>query len=263
MPFTAAHPAAVLPLRNRLLLPWSGLVIGAMTPDFEYFFMGTVNAGSHSIPGLFIFCLPAGLAAWGLFHFLMKRPLAYLLPDEATRRVWGPATRQPEISARSLLAVGAAVVVGAASHLLWDAFTHGDRWGTHHIPELRLVLANIHGYYLTVYRLLQHISSFVGMAILAVALVRWYREQTLDRGMTPILSTGGKLAILAALFVTSAIPAIVFAILTSPPVVDGDSLQIFVWLTITSGLGFAILGSIIYSAVVMVAQRQMARIRAH
>jgi hypothetical protein len=39
MPFTFAHPAAVLPLRrfcpDRLV--WSALVIGTVSPDLEYF----------------------------------------------------------------------------------------------------------------------------------------------------------------------------------------------------------------------------------
>jgi hypothetical protein len=39
MPFTFAHPAIVLPLKH-LPKRWyslTGLIIGSMTPDFEYF----------------------------------------------------------------------------------------------------------------------------------------------------------------------------------------------------------------------------------
>ncbi len=37
MPFTLAHPAAVLPLRRLRLLRTVPLIIGAMTPDMPYF----------------------------------------------------------------------------------------------------------------------------------------------------------------------------------------------------------------------------------
>ena len=55
MPFTFSHPAAVLPLR---LLPrhWfslTGLVIGSMVPDFEYFLRSmrlTVNGRDNRAP---------------------------------------------------------------------------------------------------------------------------------------------------------------------------------------------------------------------
>ncbi|MGH8296134.1 MAG: DUF4184 family protein, partial [Steroidobacteraceae bacterium] len=37
MPFTLAHPAAVLPLRRAPLLRTVPLIIGSMTPDVPYF----------------------------------------------------------------------------------------------------------------------------------------------------------------------------------------------------------------------------------
>ncbi|NMD47764.1 MAG: DUF4184 family protein, partial [Propionibacterium sp.] len=46
MPFTFFHPAAVVPLlRVRVLVP-AALVIGAMSPDFEYFPRGARTPGT-------------------------------------------------------------------------------------------------------------------------------------------------------------------------------------------------------------------------
>src|SRR5581483_12465816 len=50
VPFTLAHPAAVLPLRRRGLV-FSALVVGSMAPDFEYFF-GLKRPISHTMPGI-------------------------------------------------------------------------------------------------------------------------------------------------------------------------------------------------------------------
>src|SRR5262244_1922382 len=82
MPFTLAHTAAVLPLARLLgkRVVFSALVIGSMTPDVAYVVPGLTRGPSHSLPGLFWFCLPVGLASYLLFHLLLKRPLAAALP---------------------------------------------------------------------------------------------------------------------------------------------------------------------------------------
>ena len=63
MPFTLAHPAIVLPLAaKKLRMSATGLVIGSMVPDFEYFIrMRTESKYSHTLAGLFWFDLPLGL----------------------------------------------------------------------------------------------------------------------------------------------------------------------------------------------------------
>ncbi|WP_240482010.1 DUF4184 family protein [Flavobacterium psychrophilum] len=41
MPFTFSHPAIILPLRYlpRQWFSLTGLIIGSLTPDFEYFWL--------------------------------------------------------------------------------------------------------------------------------------------------------------------------------------------------------------------------------
>ena len=75
MPLTISHPAASVSFA-RLNLPLSALVIGSMMPDFPYFIPALFSQSgfSHSIIGVFIFCLPVGLVSLGLFHFLIKYP---------------------------------------------------------------------------------------------------------------------------------------------------------------------------------------------
>src|SRR5262245_44725270 len=71
MPFTIAHSAVALPVLRWLRAPYaaSALVVGTMAPDFEYFLRLRPFASiSHTLPGLLVFCLPAGAAVLAAFH---------------------------------------------------------------------------------------------------------------------------------------------------------------------------------------------------
>src|SRR5882672_6336607 len=69
MPFTLAHPAAVLPLRRWPRLDFVALVIGSMTPDFGYYLLlPDMRLETHSFAGSLETCLPVGLLLVLLFH---------------------------------------------------------------------------------------------------------------------------------------------------------------------------------------------------
>ena len=54
MPFTFSHPAIVLPLKYlpKKWFSFTGLIIGSMTPDFEYFLRMKVKSDySHTLNG--------------------------------------------------------------------------------------------------------------------------------------------------------------------------------------------------------------------
>ena len=75
MPFTLAHPAAVLPLRRFCprFLNFPALVVGSVGPDAGYAF-GWLGADqvSHRFLGSFVFCLPVGLVLVGLFKCAVR-----------------------------------------------------------------------------------------------------------------------------------------------------------------------------------------------
>ena len=172
MPFTLAHPAAVLPLRKKLV--FSALVIGAMAPDFHYFLGLHVDAEtSHSIAGAFYFCLPVALATLWLFHRVLKLPMISLAPEWHQARLarfavpfrFGPGKR--------FVMVLLSLLAGTFSHLLWDSFTHGRGWVVKQFPVLsNLVLQRLDGGR-PIYVFLQHGSTLAGMAILAITYRRW------------------------------------------------------------------------------------------
>jgi uncharacterized protein DUF4184 len=118
LPYPFAHPAAVLPM-GRFGVP-SALAIGSIAPDLWHFVPLVDRARSHGAEALLWFCLPVGLAAYLLFHLVLKAPLIAL--------VWPRlgAFACAGLPSRSWLAVIASILVGAATHLIWDALTHSD-----------------------------------------------------------------------------------------------------------------------------------------
>lgn len=174
MPLTFAHPAAVLPLAR--WLPLSALAVGAVMPDVPYFFPYLVqDRFGHTLGGLFWFCLPAGaLMLWG-FHAIVKRPLIGLAPRGAQERLAPLAHRFRVASATDAGRIALALLIGAASHVVWDAFTHQGSWGSALIPGFdRAVLGG--SLRVSAPQAAQHASTLVGLGMIAVAAQRWYRS---------------------------------------------------------------------------------------
>lgn len=90
MPFTLAHPAAVLPLHRRLRrrASLSALVVGSITPDLAYFLpLGVSGSQSHSALGLLVFCLPVGMLAWGVYLMVLRPFILGLIPRPLSQRM--------------------------------------------------------------------------------------------------------------------------------------------------------------------------------
>lgn len=177
MPLTPAHAAAA-PLLQRLIrpiglsVPISALVIGTMTPDFEYLVRLTPGGGVWHTPlGLLEFCLPVGLATWWVFRLVIGPALLRLLPPG----LGAAARRQVAPGPTWRLVPGAiiGVVLGTASHDLWDSFTHESRWGVREFPALdhRMPLGGTDP--LHWYSILQYASSVIGVVVVGVILWRW------------------------------------------------------------------------------------------
>jgi Domain of unknown function (DUF4184) len=173
MPYTLSHVAAVVPFA-RPLARWrvlSAAVIGSMVPDFHYLLPFVApRFETHSATGLLSFCLPVGMLAYWLFQYLMKGPLLSVLPTQAYRR-WLPYSAPAALgSLRQWLLAAAGVLVGAVVHLAWDGFTHEDARGVRMVPELADPLV-VHGHLFTGARLLQDLSSLLGLALMIAATV--------------------------------------------------------------------------------------------
>lgn len=208
MPFTLSHPAAVLPLLRR---PFSAaaLVAGALAPDLPYFARSTpvpvgaqswyepyMNATtSHTLLGALTVSLPYAAALWGLF-LVARRPVGSLLPATA-----GSPPPERDGGAGALLRragwVLLSLLIGIATHLVWDSFTHSDGWVVMNVPFLSTQLAGD----LTWARALQHVSTIGGLVIIAVYL--WRRRARL-RPATP----DGRRRVLRLLVIVAGIAAV-------------------------------------------------------
>lgn len=186
MPATfPSHQAAVLPLK--LWRPrWFdgvGLAAGAAAPDAGYVLIGLVPMpGTHTIPALLWFALPVAYLACLVIRRAAPVVAAHLPPAGPFRlRDYGVlgAVRHPwYITASSIL-------VGAATHLFWDGFTHAPigmhGWAVAALP----VLQTAGPFGVAWWRTVQHVSNVLGAAAAALvawrlgrsgALVRWHGE---------------------------------------------------------------------------------------
>ncbi len=176
MPFTVSHAAAALPFR-RLKPLWPALVIGTMAPDFEYFLrLSDEDRMGHHFPGVVLFTVPLALLVFWLFESYVRRPILELLPVDLQRRLQDTAKRQPVTSWKSLPTVLAWIVVGMATHLLWDWFTHPHTWVWYHWSWMRQKVAVPFHPPVVMNKLVQHASSLFGLSVLALWFALWYRR---------------------------------------------------------------------------------------
>ncbi|WP_328298054.1 DUF4184 family protein [Streptomyces sp. NBC_00435] len=154
MPFTLSHAAAVLPAvrrtgRARGPLVASALVLGSFAPDVFYFADAVVpglrpyGTFTHSLPGV-VTADAALTAVLTAFWLLLREPLIALLPRGGRGRAHA-FVRGEEWRGRRLPPLALwfylSAVAGSLTHVVWDSFTHLDRWGTRALPELGEPLA--------------------------------------------------------------------------------------------------------------------------
>lgn len=178
MPFTLSHAAAALPFRHFHLIP-SALVIGTLAPDFEYFLLLIpMDRYGHTLIGVFLLTLPLALLVLWTFHNFVKRPASMLLPNSIQRRLTNHLDEFHFGGPARLLLIVTSILLGVATHLLWDSFTHRTGWFYHHWALLRQTAhVPILGS-LPYYKVFQHASTVLGIAILSLWFVWWYRTTT-------------------------------------------------------------------------------------
>ncbi len=203
MPFTLSHAAAVLPAvrtdgSGRGGLVPAVLVAGSFAPDLTYYaasvLSGAMEFGdvTHSVRGVFTVDV---LLAWALvgLWLLVREPLVALLPrarqgrTAALLRCGAPRTR-PGVPHAVRWYVSA--VLGASTHVVWDAFTHLDRWGSRVFPVLGEEIAGS-----PLYWYLQYGGSAVAAVVIALFVARALRRTApaaAGPAGVPVLSAGDR-----------------------------------------------------------------------
>jgi hypothetical protein len=179
MPFTVSHVAAVLPgyralARARL---FTAAVIGSMVPDFGLLLPGSLARWqTHSVQGLFTFCLPVGLAAYALTLWLIKPAVIEIVPNGPYARLQAADAAAASRHWRQWILVLLAILGGAITHLIWDAFTHENARGVRMFPVLDEYAPELDGHSLQLYHVLQYGSSVAGLLVVIAALWLWLRH---------------------------------------------------------------------------------------
>ncbi len=108
-----------------------------------------------------------------IFHLLLKRPASLLLPGPVLARLRNTVFGTPPLPAVSVWVLACSVMLGAATHIGWDAFTHRNSAVVSHFEIFRIVIFNSGGYILYLYKLLQHLSTVLGLLVLAWWIKSW------------------------------------------------------------------------------------------
>jgi hypothetical protein len=203
MPFTLAHPAAVLPLRRLPLLRTVPLIIGAVTPDAPYYLPWRIAKHipdvTHSLLGTFTLDLPVGLFVL-LCAWLLRAPLAAPLGPRARAKC---ASAMERFGSRPLnwALAPLSILIGAWTHIAWDSFTHADGWMVQRIPALSAPVS-FFSYTGQLCHVLQYACSVFGLAVLAV----WFALLPAPAAGNAERSSGGAGGpmLLAAIFLAAA-----------------------------------------------------------
>lgn len=171
MPFTLAHPALVIPVRYfpRKWISTTALITGSIIPDAEsYLRMYAEKELTHSWPGFSAFGLPFSILLCFVFHNVVRNTLIDNLPGLLYRKFssfktfnWNQRFRHhwPIIII--------SLIIGAASHFLWDSFSEFDGWLHKQIPFLKGNIM-IGERELEIAYLIQYISTLVGLFVIGL-----------------------------------------------------------------------------------------------
>lgn len=165
MPFTPAHSAVVLPFIRSRHVSATGLILGSMSPDFEYFFKFSVTSDhSHTLAGLLYFDLPVTfLLAW-IFHQYVKINLIHNLPVSLQRKFQNVLNVPFEsILLKRPATFALSAIAGAATHVFWDAFTHNDTFISRSLDIYQTVKIPYEGVNYPLFYALQQLSTGVGL----------------------------------------------------------------------------------------------------
>ena len=189
MPLTFSHPALILPAKY---LPdkWvsmTGLIVGSITPDFEYFMRMKVESDySHTWTGMFWFDMPLALLLTFIYHYIVRNSFICNLPLFLKKRL----SRYMDFNWMNYIKhhffiVLISLLVGIASHIFWDGFTHRHGDFVKIIPFLR-ASTTLLGFQFTNYNLLQNIGSLGGGLLVLYAILKIPRAADYAKSRNPV-----------------------------------------------------------------------------
>lgn len=199
MPFTPSHALVALPFIRTPLVP-AAIAIGAMTPDLPLFVRGVgLNYSFTHTLGNIVWTALLAFVLFLVWRVILRPAVPELAPLWLARRLpedWSEggaeaAGRAVGVGEKRgypvLLAVS--FLIGVASHILWDLFTHEGRAGVQLLPGLDAMWGPLPGF-----KWLQHGSSVIGLLIIGVWALLWLRRREARADVTQSLPQGARIA---------------------------------------------------------------------
>lgn len=160
----------------------TGLVIGSMVPDFEYFFRMKIQSNySHSLAGIFWFDLPLAILLAFIFHNIVRTSLFNNLPLFLKSRfvTWLKFDWNVYFKKNWLIVI-LSILTGSASHIFWDSFTHVHGYFVEKIPALTHDIS-LHEFQIPVFKIIQHSSSLIGALVIASTIFKLPKHESATR----------------------------------------------------------------------------------
>nr|UOP04199.1 DUF4184 family protein [Conchiformibius kuhniae] len=157
----------------------TALVLGAMSPDFIYFLQGrAANGFGHTWVGMWLLNLPLVCLFYALYRWRLRAVARAYLPE-----AWAFALPEPppQTHFRRVVVFLFSALLGMATHIVWDAFTHHNGWFVERISFLNMSLG------IPVYKWLQY-----GGGVFGLAYVAWVWRHTARRYPAPQVRTAAQ-----------------------------------------------------------------------
>ncbi|MWV48496.1 DUF4184 family protein [Rathayibacter sp. VKM Ac-2803] len=203
MPFTPSHAVVALAFSNGRI-PAAAVAVGAMVPDVGlYLPVRWARESTHSLLGVVTVDLLLGALGLLLWSVLLAPAWRDLAPWIVRVRLRPPPRRPRGARAWTvtLLLAAAGLVIGSASHVLWDGFTHLGGPFVAAAPFLQQQFGPFPGY-----KWAQYASGVLGLLGLAIGAAVWY----VTRRPHPIKEDGrgpARLAAWTAVLAAAIVPA--------------------------------------------------------
>ncbi|MGB0581901.1 MAG: DUF4184 family protein, partial [Limisphaerales bacterium] len=128
----------------------------------------------------------------------------------------------------------------AATHVIWDSFTHPWGWPVEKFPILQSIAINTSFQEFPVYKLLPFASSLFGTALVILLYWLWQKRQSAGNPSSSSFARATRFKIAETLFILAAIVAVSWAYRLYPPTQSFYNFKAFVVRSIF--MGTAVLG---------------------
>jgi hypothetical protein len=165
----------------------TGLIVGSVTPDFEYFIrMRVTSIYSHTWTGMFWFDLPLALLLTFLYHYIIRNSFICNLPVFLKKRLSRYMDfKWTDYFKHHFFTVIICLLVGIASHIFWDGFTHPGGDFVKRISWLR-ESSEVFGFHILNSRLMHIISTIVGGILVFYAILRIPKATKYAKSRNPV-----------------------------------------------------------------------------